>query len=202
MDRVKDLHELLFQLALPVVTAESCTGGMLVSTLTSRPGASSIVAGGVVAYSNLVKSRLLNVESRILDVEQGGPGEVSAECALAMARGVLESSGVLEKDVKGFEQGSLTSTGRGLAISTTGYLQGGPVGRDGEVWIGCHWKFGGREGSRVKQIFTSTYGVGDVKEVVATRQELKEWVVTTALEMAIEVASELSRELTSEGTAR
>lgn len=66
-----------------VAVAESCTGGMLGAQITSAPGASAVFAGGVIAYSNAVKRRLLQVPASVLHRH----GAVSAECAAAMASG-------------------------------------------------------------------------------------------------------------------
>jgi nicotinamide-nucleotide amidase len=72
-----------------LATAESCTGGMVAQRLTSVPGSSEVFVGAVVAYSNEVKLRELNVPAEVLR-EQGA---VSAETAAAMARGVRERLG-------------------------------------------------------------------------------------------------------------
>jgi nicotinamide-nucleotide amidase len=63
--------------------AESCTGGLLAGRLTDRPGASSYVAGGVVAYSNDAKTALLGVPASLIEER----GAVSPEVARAMADG-------------------------------------------------------------------------------------------------------------------
>jgi PncC family amidohydrolase len=67
-----------------VATAESLTGGMLASLLTSVPGASACVVGGVVSYATRVKQDLLGVPEDVVDRH----GVVSGECAAAMAVGV------------------------------------------------------------------------------------------------------------------
>ena len=67
-----------------IACAESCTGGLLTSTLTDVPGSSSYVVGSVVSYSNDVKMRILHVSEEILSVY----GAVSEETARAMAEGV------------------------------------------------------------------------------------------------------------------
>ena len=64
--------------------AESCTGGLLTSTLTDVPGSSAYVMGSVVSYSNDVKSRILHVAEETLAAH----GAVSPETARAMAEGV------------------------------------------------------------------------------------------------------------------
>jgi nicotinamide-nucleotide amidase len=67
-----------------VAVAESCTGGGLGSALTSVPGASEWFLGGVVAYSNRVKTDVLGAKESTM--EDGGA--VSTEVAEQMARGV------------------------------------------------------------------------------------------------------------------
>jgi nicotinamide-nucleotide amidase len=66
--------------------AESCSGGLLAARITSNPGASSYLAGSVVAYSNQAKVELLGVDPDLI----GKHGAVSPQTAEAMARGALE----------------------------------------------------------------------------------------------------------------
>jgi nicotinamide-nucleotide amidase len=66
--------------------AESCTGGYAGQLVTSEPGSSDIFRGGVVAYSNDLKTSLLSVPAEILAEH----GAVSEPCARAMAEGVLK----------------------------------------------------------------------------------------------------------------
>ncbi|MBV6520275.1 MAG: CinA-like protein [Gemmatimonadaceae bacterium] len=75
--------------ALTIATAESCTGGLLASRLTSIPGSSDVFLGGVVSYANEVKESLLGVPQEMLDAY----GAVSSEVAQAMAAGVRERLG-------------------------------------------------------------------------------------------------------------
>ncbi len=74
---------------LTLATAESETGGIVASRLTSIPGASDVFVGGVVAYANAVKEALLGVPAGLLEAK----GAVSAEAAGAMARGARERLG-------------------------------------------------------------------------------------------------------------
>ena len=69
-----------------MATAESCTGGLAASTLTDVAGSSEWFEGGVVAYDNRIKMRLLAVPEDVL----ARHGAVSRECVEAMVRGVCE----------------------------------------------------------------------------------------------------------------
>jgi nicotinamide-nucleotide amidase len=68
---------------LTVALAESCTGGLVASTITEVAGSSGYFLGGVVAYSNEAKTALLEVSQPALDAH----GAVSAQVAKAMAAG-------------------------------------------------------------------------------------------------------------------
>ena len=69
-----------------IVFAESCTGGLLSSSITSKSGASEVFKGGIIAYSNELKQNLLGVPKHFLDTH----GAVSEEVAEKMAIGVKE----------------------------------------------------------------------------------------------------------------
>jgi competence/damage-inducible protein CinA-like protein len=89
----RPVEELVVDLArkqgLTLGAAESCTGGLVAARLTSVPGASDVVRGGIVAYENDVKLAQLGVPEEILIAH----GAVSAETAAAMAEGARSSLG-------------------------------------------------------------------------------------------------------------
>lgn len=72
-----------------VVTAESCTGGLVAERLTRVAGSSAYVLGGVVAYSNGLKTALLGVPAALI----ASQGAVSEEVARAMATGARQRYG-------------------------------------------------------------------------------------------------------------
>ncbi len=108
---------LLKERGATLATAESCTGGLIAKRFTDQPGASAAFLGGVVSYTNGVKSRVLNVPESVLEEY----GAVSEPTACAMAEGVK------------------VLTGADYALSVTGLA--GPDGDDrgnpvGLVYIG------------------------------------------------------------------
>lgn len=100
-----------------ISTAESCTGGLIGGALTSVPGSSAVVEGGIISYSNDVKMNVLGVSAEDLR----NVGAVSSEVAASMAAG------------------SLRVAGSDVAVSVTGIagpggaVPGKPVGT---VWFG------------------------------------------------------------------
>lgn len=73
-----------------VVTAESCTGGMIAAALTDIPGASAALYGGYVTYSNVAKSKMIQVPARLIS----DYGAVSNQVARAMADGARNTARV------------------------------------------------------------------------------------------------------------
>ena len=69
--------------------AESCTGGMISSLLTSVPGSSAYYLGSVTSYANSVKTGVLGVSPEIIEKY----GAVSSECVAEMAKGVRRITG-------------------------------------------------------------------------------------------------------------
>ena len=98
-----------------LATAESCTGGAIAARFTAMPGASEYFAGGVVAYSNEVKTNLLGVRPETLTAH----GAVGRETAEQMAEGVRRA------------------TGATYGVATTGIA--GPTGGTEEKPVGTVW---------------------------------------------------------------
>ena len=110
-----------------MATAESCTGGLVACTLTDVAGSSEWFEGGVVAYDNRVKMRLLGVPEEIL-VRHGA---VSRACVESMVQGVC----------------TLMDVPVGLAISGIAGPGGGTPDKPvGTVWVA--WQSAGRVWSR------------------------------------------------------
>ncbi|MBW8815624.1 MAG: CinA family protein [Caulobacterales bacterium] len=118
-DDVEHLAQAVLQAAcdreLMLATAESCTGGLLASLLTDIPGKSHAFERGLVTYTNEAKAELLGVPATILEHD----GAVSEACARAMAEGAIRNSHAH------------------LAVSITGYAEGGPGQPAGLVHFAC-----------------------------------------------------------------
>lgn len=126
------------ELELRLVTAESCTGGMLASLLTDVEGVSHAFERGFVTYSEDSKTDLLGVSAELL----ASKGAVSREVAVAMAEGALaRSRAQLALAVTGFagggEEPGLVHFACARAGRATQHqeIRFGDIGR-GEVRIG------------------------------------------------------------------
>ena len=86
--RAQQLVTNLKRVNLTIVTAESCTGGLIAALLSYAPGASDCLQGGFITYTKHQKTKALEVSARLL-AEQGS---VSADVALQMAQGALTYS--------------------------------------------------------------------------------------------------------------
>lgn len=98
--------------SMMVVTAESCTGGLISALLTEIPGSSAVVERAYVTYSNEAKMQCLGVADELLRTH----GAVSEEVARAMAEGALANAAA---------QASMSVTG---IAGPGGETPGKPVG--------------------------------------------------------------------------
>jgi nicotinamide-nucleotide amidase len=78
----------LIQQKLKIAFAESCTGGMLSSTITSVSGSSKVFNLGLITYSNKAKMNVLKVPKKIISKY----GAVSNECCLSMVKNLSKIS--------------------------------------------------------------------------------------------------------------
>jgi len=86
---VSVLHQILKAKHLSLAVAESCTGGMVSQMITQQAGASVFFQGGIITYSNSLKTKLLQVDKTLLDQY----GAVSLETAREMASGIVKTTG-------------------------------------------------------------------------------------------------------------
>ena len=85
---MKNLVKKLMQKKLKISFVESCTGGMLSSSITSISGASKVFNLGLITYSNQTKINILKVKRSIIKKH----GAVSAECCEAMVKNLSKIS--------------------------------------------------------------------------------------------------------------
>ena len=85
---MKNLVKILTKKKLKIAFAESCTGGMLASEMTSISGASKVFGLGLVTYSNQAKINILKVKKNIIQKY----GAVSPECCEAMVKNLAKIS--------------------------------------------------------------------------------------------------------------
>lgn len=145
---MKELVKMLKVKKYTIAAAESLTGGMFQQELTSIPGTSAILKGGIVCYSNEVKQNILMVKKEIIDTY----GVVSEPCAIEMAENVAR---LLNADI------GVSFTG----VAGPGEQEGKPVGT---VYIGVAIKGeptfceklnlgGSREANRIRTVKYGCY---------------------------------------------
>ena len=88
MTNSKKLVNLLKKKKLKISFAESCTGGLLSSIITSNAGSSKVFDLGLVTYSNQAKQKILKVPNKIIKKY----GAVSAQCCLSMVNNLSKIS--------------------------------------------------------------------------------------------------------------
>ncbi|MCK4353477.1 nicotinamide-nucleotide amidohydrolase family protein [candidate division WOR-3 bacterium] len=121
----EEVGKILKEKELTIAVVESCTGGLIQKLITDIPGSSDYFLGGVVAYSNELKQKLVQVSAATLKEY----GAVSSEVACELANGIRKV------------------TGATLGLSTTGIAGPGGGTREkpvGLVYIGLSSASGGK----------------------------------------------------------
>lgn len=145
---------LLKQSAQSLGTVESCTGGLLGAQITDVPGSSASFAGGLITYTNHLKSTLAHVPENNFSTD--APGAVSRETAIAMATGGLETLGCTH------------------TLAITGIA--GPEGGSAKKPVGLVWIARASQGDNDVDCRAFQFS-GD-------RANIREWSARTALAMA------------------
>jgi nicotinamide-nucleotide amidase len=144
---------------LTIVTAESCTGGLVAAALTEIPGSSEVFDRGFVTYSNAAKQRMLGVADDIISSE----GAVSRRVAEAMARGALTyAPASLAVAVTG-----VAGPGGGTAAKPVGLVHLAAATRDG-LTLHREKRFGESMRTEIRNL--------SVREALALLMELAEGV--------------------------
>ena len=124
-----------------IAVAESCTGGLLAARLTERGGASEVVRGGLVVYSNEAKVALAGVDAALIE----RVGAVSEEVAVALA------------------DGARAALGADVGVGITGIA--GPGGATEEKPVGLVWlSVSHRDGRRLTRSVTLPGGRADIRD--------------------------------------
>jgi nicotinamide-nucleotide amidase len=128
-----------------IVTAESCTGGLIAGLLTEIPGSSATVERGFVVYSNRAKEEMLNV-----------PGDL-----------IADAGAVSEPVVRAMAEGALAESRANLAVAVTGVA--GPGGGTPLKPVGLVHFAVAREN---KPLFHQAVRFGDVGRTEVRRQTI------------------------------
>jgi nicotinamide-nucleotide amidase len=137
---------------LRLITAESCTGGLIAATLTEVPGSSRWLEGGFVTYRLSAKTRMIGVRPATL----AAFGAVSEPTAREMAEGALAASDA------------------NISVAVTGVA--GPEGGDPATPVGTVWFGWGVKAPVPRCIQTSRF------ELTGNRQAIRAAAVSIALE--------------------
>lgn len=154
--------ELLTERHLTIATAESCTGGLLMSRLTDVPRSSNYVDRGVICYSNQAKVEMLGVPQKLIDRH----GAVSEPVALAMAGGVR----TLARTNAGVGITGIAGPGGGSAEKPVGMVCIAVIG-DGPAHVRTFQFLGGR--AMIK--FQATQSALNMVRLMLLGDEAPEW---------------------------
>ena len=144
----RQIGDILYASGLTIGTAESCTGGRISEAIIAIPGSSDYYKGGIVAYTDEVKERILGVPHEILEEYTA----VSEEVARQMVLGTINTIDV------------------DLAIASTGYA--GPGGGTKDNPVGTIWlAYGNKEEVRTFKL-TEDFG-RDINLAIATNKAIR-----------------------------
>jgi len=127
--------------SLRLVTAESCTGGLVAATLTEIPGSSDVVEGGFVTYADEAKEAMLGVPRALLAAH----GAVSEPVVRAMAEGALARS---ERADIAVAITGIAGPGGGSAAKPVGLVYIAAARRGGRLLCERHLYLGDRHAVR------------------------------------------------------
>ena len=142
----KTLIDVASEKKISIATAESCTGGLIGAAITAIPGSSTSFKGGIIAYNNSVKNKLLDVPPGMIFKY----GAVSREVARAMATGAIRALNV------------------DMAVSVTGVAGPGGGSEDkpvGTVWMGLAVKTGDKIDVTIKLHRFGEIGRNKVRDI-------------------------------------
>ncbi|WP_077195917.1 CinA family protein [Prevotella ihumii] len=143
----RQIGDILYSSGITLGTAESCTGGRIAQAIIAIPGASNYFKGGVICYTNDVKTNVLGVQQTTLEAHTA----VSEEVAREMVEGAIRTLGV------------------DYAISATGVAGPGggtPENPVGTIWIG----YGSKDDIRTFKL-TENFG-RDINLAIATNKAM------------------------------
>ena len=144
----RHIGDILYASGLTIGTAESCTGGRISEAIIAIPGSSDYYKGGIVAYTDEVKERILGVPHEILEEYTA----VSEEVARQMVLGTINTIDV------------------DFAIASTGYA--GPGGGTKDNPVGTIWlAYGNKEEVRTFKL-TEDFG-RDINLAIATNKAIR-----------------------------
>jgi nicotinamide-nucleotide amidase len=145
LTEARDLLEKARRKQLRIVTAESCTGGLIAGLLTEIPGSSDVVERGFVTYSNEAKEELLGVSRALLEIH----GAVSEPVARAMAEGALRHAHA----ERGVAVTGIAGPGGGTDRKPVGLVYVAIARPEGDVMV-REYRFGdiGRDGVRLATV--------------------------------------------------
>lgn len=144
----RQIGDILYASGYTIGTAESCTGGRISEAIIAIPGSSDYYKGGVVAYTDEVKEKILGVSHKTLEEKTAVSEEVAREMVL----------------------GAINTIGVDFAIASTGFA--GPGGGTPENPVGTIWLAYGNKNNIKTHKLTEDYG-RDINLAIATNKAIR-----------------------------